>query len=112
MKYREISRYSSFSIDWIQYNYSKRSSLVLIDCMLHRIFHIKLFISCFFLFLIAWYALGWWGTFGFNLFSAWTYKQGNIQIGENYVKESDVDDTIVWLVIANMTVGEWKLQVK
>ena len=90
----------------------EKDVFILFVIMIYRILHRKLFISCFVLFLIGWYTLGGWGTFWFNLFSAWTFKQGNIQIGENYVKESDVDDTIVWLVIANMTLGEWRLQVK
>lgn len=44
----------------------------------------------------------WW----FNLFSSWTFKQGNIKIGESYVQESVVDDTIIWLVVAHVSVGE------
>lgn len=57
-------------------------------------------------FLIWWFVLSAWWVFSFNLFSAWTYKQWNIKIGENYVKDSEVDDTIVGLVIANMMFGE------
>jgi len=62
-------------------------------------------------FLLFWYILSIWWAFSFNLFSAWTYKQWNIKIGENYVKDSEVDDTIVGLVIANMTFGEGEYHV-
>ena len=74
--------------------------------MFLRAFHKKIFVLSFIFFLVIWYVLSARSVLSFNLFSAWTYKQGNIKIGENYVREGTVDDTIIGLVIANMTFGE------
>jgi hypothetical protein len=74
--------------------------------MFWRAMHKRLFVALFLLFLCGWYVLSSSNVLSFNLFSAWTYKQGNIKIGENYVSEDEIDDTIVGLVIANMTFGE------
>lgn len=78
--------------------------------MLFRALHKKLFLLSFIFFLGIWYMLSARSVLSFNLFSAWTYKQGNIKIGENYVRDDVMDDTIVGLVIANMTFGEGKYE--
>lgn len=43
-------------------------------------------------------------TSAFNLFSAWT-KDVNLKLGQEYVKESSVDDTIIGTTLANLALG-------
>ena len=78
--------------------------------MLRRILHRRIFYIFLVLFLAMRYSLEANGVLSFDLFSAWTAKQWNIKVGEQYVKDSDVDDTVVGTVLANVSFGEDEYQ--
>ncbi len=74
--------------------------------MFKRIFHKRTFYLLIAIFLAGRYFLSARNVVSFDFFNEWTVKQ-NLKIGQDYVKDSVVDDTIIGTTLANMTVGHW-----
>lgn len=72
--------------------------------MLNAIFHKKIFYIFLVIFLAGRYLLSSQDVISFSFFNSWTVKQ-NIKLGEAYVKESLVDDTIIWTTLWNIAAG-------
>lgn len=71
-----------------------------------RVFKNWLFYVLFIIFLFLFnYVLNW-QVFSFGNLSFWSMSQ-NIRIWTEFVRQKNLDNTIIWLVFANIKLGEW-----
>ncbi len=72
--------------------------------MITRVLHKKIFYALLCVFLIGRNMLSSQSVISFDFFNIWTVKQ-NLKLGELYVKDSLVDNTIIGTTLANIAVG-------